>query len=52
MVLIIAQAVVEIKKEKDEKAFTGHRYIYAFAMLTVIALFGMAGQSNFMYQAF
>ena len=51
-VIVIAQAVIEIKKEKDEKAFTGHRYIYAFAMLTVIALFGVAGKSSFMYQAF
>ena len=50
--IVIAQAVIEIKKEKDEKAFTGHRYIYAFAMLTVIALFGVAGKSSFMYQAF
>jgi D-alanyl-lipoteichoic acid acyltransferase DltB (MBOAT superfamily) len=52
IVLVIAQAVIEIAKEKDEKAFTGHRYIYAFAMLTVIALFGVAGKSSFMYQAF
>ena len=52
IVLVVAQAVIEIRKEKDEKAFTGHRYIYAFAMLTVIALFGVAGKSSFMYQAF
>lgn len=51
-ILFIAQAVIEIAKEKDEKAFTGHRYAYALAMLAVIALFGVAGQSNFMYQAF
>lgn len=51
-VLIIAQAVIEIAKERDEKAFTGHRYIYAFAMMTVIVLFQVAGGSNFMYQAF
>jgi D-alanyl-lipoteichoic acid acyltransferase DltB (MBOAT superfamily) len=51
-VLVIAQAVIEISKEKDEKAFTGHRYIYAFAMLTAIALFSVAGKSSFMYQAF
>ena len=51
-ILVIAQAVIEISKEKNEKAFTGHRYIYAFAMLTVIALFGVAGKSSFMYQAF
>ncbi|MBQ7583613.1 MAG: MBOAT family protein [Lachnospiraceae bacterium] len=51
-VLVTAQAVIEISKEKDEKAFTGHRYAYAFAMLVVIALFGVAGKSSFMYQAF
>ncbi len=51
-VLAIAQFAVELAKEKDEKAFTGHRYLYAGAMLVVIALFGVAGKSNFMYQAF
>ena len=52
IILVTAQFIVELMKEKDEKAFTGHRYIYAFAMLVVIALFGVAGESNFMYQAF
>ncbi len=51
-VLVTAQFVVELAKEKDENAFRGHRYIYATAMLVVIALFGVAGKSNFMYQAF
>ena len=51
-VILTAQAVIEIAKERDEKAFTGHRYAYAFAMLVVIALFGVAGKSSFMYQAF
>lgn len=52
IILVTAQAVIEISKEKNEKAFTGHKYIYAFVMLTVIALFGVAGKSSFMYQAF
>ena len=52
VILVAAQFVVELAKEKDEKAFTGHRYIYAFLMLIVIALFGVAGKSSFMYQAF
>jgi D-alanyl-lipoteichoic acid acyltransferase DltB (MBOAT superfamily) len=52
VILAIAQFVVELAKEKDEKAFTGHRYIYALLMIIVIALFGVAGKSNFMYQAF
>ncbi len=51
-VVIIAQLIVEIAKERNEKAFTGHRYIYAFLMLVAIALFGVTGESNFMYQAF
>lgn len=51
-VLITAQAVIEIVKERDEKAFTGHRYIYAAAMMVTIVLFGVSGASNFMYQAF
>ncbi|MBQ7463798.1 MAG: MBOAT family protein, partial [Lachnospiraceae bacterium] len=51
-VLIAAQAVVEIAKERNEKAFTGHRYIYATAMMVTIVLFGVSGASNFMYQAF
>ena len=51
-VLVIAQFIVELAKEKDENAFRGHRYIYAASMLVVIALFGVAGRSNFMYQAF
>ncbi len=51
-VLVIAQFIVEFAKEKDENAFTKHRYIYAAAMLTVIVLFGVHGESGFMYQAF
>ena len=51
-VLVIAQFIVELNKEKDEDAFTGHRYAYAFLMIVGIALFGVAGKSNFMYQAF
>jgi len=51
-VLITAQIVVETAKERDEKAFTGHRYVYAALMLIATALFGVTGTSNFMYQAF
>ena len=51
-VLITAQIVVETAKERDEKAFTGHRYVYAALMLITTALFGVTGTSNFMYQAF
>ncbi len=51
-VLVTAQFIVESAKEKDENAFTGHRYIYAAAMLVTIALFGVSGSSSFMYQAF
>ena len=51
-VLVAAQFVVELAKERDESAFTGHRYVYAFLMVVGIALFGVAGKSNFMYQAF
>ncbi len=51
-VLVIAQIIIEVSKERDEKAFTGHRYIYAAAMMVTIVLFGVSGASNFMYQAF
>lgn len=51
-VLIIGLFTVELFKEKNEDAFTKHRYIYAAGMLIVMSLFGVAGQSNFMYQAF
>lgn len=51
-ILIIGLFIVELIKEKNENAFSKHRYFYAGAMLVVIALFGVLGQSNFMYQAF
>ena len=50
--LIGALFIVELIKENNNKAFTKHRYLYAAGMLITIALFGVAGQSNFMYQAF
>ncbi len=50
--LIGALFIVELIKENNDKAFTGHRYLYAAGMLITMALFGVAGQSNFMYQAF
>ena len=51
-VLITAQFIVELAKERDENAFTGHRYVYAFLMLTGIALFGVFGEPSFIYQTF
>lgn len=51
-VLITGLFIVELCKEKNEEAFTKHRYVYAAGMLIVMSLFGVAGQSNFMYQAF
>ncbi|MBQ1527909.1 MAG: hypothetical protein IIZ75_12280, partial [Lachnospiraceae bacterium] len=50
--LILGMLVVEIRQEKDAAAFTKHRYLYAGALLLITILFGMAGQSNFMYQSF
>lgn len=43
---------VELRKEMNEQAFTKHRHVYAALMLVVLALFSVAGQSNFMYQQF
>ncbi len=51
-VLIGGLFVVELIKEINDKAFLKHRYIYAGIMLLGMALFGIIGQSNFMYQAF
>jgi D-alanyl-lipoteichoic acid acyltransferase DltB (MBOAT superfamily) len=51
-VILLAQFIVELAKEKDETAFTKHRYAYALIMLVVTVLFGTVGKSNFMYQAF
>ena len=50
--LIVGQLLVEIRLEKDANAFTKHRYLYAGALLLITILFGVAGQSNFMYQSF
>ncbi len=50
--LIGAMFVVELIKERHTTAFTKHRYIYSCIMLTGIALFGIIGRSNFMYQQF
>lgn len=51
-VLIGGLFVVEFIKERNEKAFTSHRYIYAGAMIVTFILFGVLGASKFMYQAF
>ncbi len=50
--LIAGLFITELKKEHDPEAFTGHRYLYAGFLLTVTILFGVSGQSNFMYQSF
>ena len=50
--LIVGLFVVELKKEINPNAFANNKYLYATAMLIVIILFGVSGQSNFMYQAF
>ncbi len=50
--LVLIQLVVEVSREKNEEAFRGHKYAYAFLMVVGIALFGVSGASNFMYQAF
>lgn len=52
VLLIGGLFVVELIKEIKSEAFMKHRYVYAFLMLVVTALFAVAGQSNFMYQAF
>ena len=51
-VLIAGLFIVELMKEKNEQAFTRHRYIYGGALLFATAVLGSLGQSNFMYQAF
>ena len=43
---------VELIKEIKPGAFTKKRYIYAGLMIIATILFGVIGQSNFMYQAF
>ncbi len=50
--LVIIQFIIELSKEKNENAFTGHRYIYAVLMIIAIVLFSVPGKSNFMYQSF
>ncbi len=53
-VLIIGFFTVELCREIGVSAFTNHRFAYisAGAMIVVTILFGVTGQSNFMYQAF
>ena len=50
--LILGLFSVELRQEQTETAFKKHRYYYAGVLLVITALFGVAGQSNFMYQAF
>lgn len=51
-IVILGFFGIEFIKENNDKAFTKHRYIQAAMMLIVTILFGVAGQSSFMYQAF
>ncbi len=44
--------VTELMAEHNEKAFMKHRCVYAGVLMVVTVLFGVAGQSSFMYQAF
>lgn len=50
--LILGMLIVEIIKEKNEKAFTKNKAVYAAVLLVLLALFAVPGQSSFMYQAF
>ncbi|MCR5735910.1 MAG: hypothetical protein K6G22_15025 [Lachnospiraceae bacterium] len=50
--LILGLFVVELLQEKDAAILKKHRYVYGGALLVITALFGVAGQSSFMYQAF
>lgn len=50
--MILGLFAVEIRGESDPSAFKKHRYFYAGALITLTILFGVAGQSNFMYQSF
>ncbi len=52
VIFIGGMFVVELRKEMRPDAFTKHRYIYAGIMLVGMAIFAVAGQSNFMYQQF
>lgn len=51
-ILIGGLFVTEHIKEIKPDAFMKKRYLYAGAMIVVTILFGVMGQSNFMYQAF
>lgn len=51
-ILIGGLFVTELIKEIKPDAFKRRRYIYAGLMIVVTVLFGVMGQSNFMYQAF
>ena len=51
-ILITGFFITELMKEINPDAFTKHKYVYASLMVIVTILFGVIGQSNFMYQAF
>ncbi len=50
--LILGLFMTELQQELHPDRVLKHRYFIAGALLTVTILFGMAGQSNFMYQSF
>ncbi|MCR4655291.1 MAG: hypothetical protein K5770_03565 [Lachnospiraceae bacterium] len=50
--MILGLFFVEIRGESDPLAFKKHRYFYSGVLITLTILFGVAGQSNFMYQSF
>ncbi|MCR4739428.1 MAG: hypothetical protein K5886_04100 [Lachnospiraceae bacterium] len=43
---------VELLQEKNAAILKKHRYVYGGILLVITALFGVLGQSSFMYQAF
>ncbi|MCR5107707.1 MAG: hypothetical protein K6B28_06050 [Lachnospiraceae bacterium] len=52
ILLIAGLFIIELLQEKGSALFTGHRYVYGCILLIITALFGVMGQSGFMYQAF
>ncbi|MCR4922795.1 MAG: hypothetical protein K5931_02170, partial [Lachnospiraceae bacterium] len=52
ILLILGLFIVELLQEKDAPVLKKHRYVYACLLLILSALFGVMGQSSFMYQAF
>ena len=51
-IMIAGLFIVELMQENNAAVLKRHRYAYAGVLLVITALFGVAGQSSFMYQAF